>query len=300
MQTRKTTHSVDTAPLGRVTLPRSGSPRAWIAEGRVDLDGHRAMTATAIATVIFAVSVNTAVPPTIPARVDLMNAVARMLGRRVEPGRASLWVFPGGYFGFDAEHETWLELGERDDRNIEREVRRVLQGFPSKSVITFGVDALNRQQAWLAERTSGDTTVRRITREATPLNQRIFSVGQHRAAVFVCGEFTGSRTSANGPFFIDNVGCGHYLEEPERQLCQCHILVDLAHQRVSGNVHAPPNRRMVHQRQMERFSRHGVGVLTHHHAGKQNNGRAHFKHQSNWIVFPEGDWVSEADIVELV
>jgi len=56
---------------------------------------------------------------------------------------------------------------------------------------------------------------------------------------------------------------------------------------------------MVHQRQMERFSRHGVAVLTHHHAGKQTGGRAHFKHQSNWIIFPEGDWISDADVVEI-
>jgi hypothetical protein len=302
MQTGKRSQSVRIAPVEGVPRRTGGATRAWVAVGRVDADGRRARSASRTATVIFAVNVNSSVPATTTARVDLMDQVARILGGRVEPGVSSLWVFPGGYFGFDAGRGTrgdWLDLRESDVHQIQREVRRVFQGFPRKSVLTFGVDYLDRQQAWVMNGASTDAMIHRITRKFTPLSQRIFAVGEHRAAAFVCGEFTGSRTSQNGPFFVDAAGRTHYLEEPERQLSECQILIDLAHQRVSGGVHAPPNRRMVQQRQMERFSRHGVAVLAHHHAGEQNDGRAHFKHQSSWIVFPEADWLSNAEVVNI-
>lgn len=279
--------------------------RAWVATARVGADGRRASASSPTAIVIFAVSVNRLVSPTINARLNLMEQVVKIIGSQVEPGVSSLWVFPGGYFGFDSRQGAWLDLRENDVQQLQRDIQRVFEGFPRKSILTFGVDYLDqrhldrRQQAWVLENASGDTIIRRITRERSPLSQRIFSVGQLHAAAFVCGEFTGSRTFQNGPFFVDATGRSHYLDEPERQLRECHILIDLAHQRVSGSVHASPNRRMVHQRQMERFSRHGVAVLAHHHAGKKSRGRPQSKHQSNWVVFPQGDWLSDGEVVEI-
>lgn len=292
IQTEKPS-AISHLPSEATRQPDPNAPRAWVAIGRVDINGDRAKTPEQAATTIFAVCVNCAMSTkTIADRIDLMRDVAQTLGNELPPGSASLWVFPGGYFGLDAK------LQPSDVEQIEREVRPVVCGFPSRSVITFGVDiSLDTQEAWVIA--GANATIQRITRAKTPLKKRIFSVGEHRAAVFVCGEFTGSRTSNNGPFFID-AGYPHYLDEPEQQLSECQILVDLAHRHIRGTtVAASPDQHKVHQTQMERFSRHGVAVLTHHHDGEEIHRRAKSGHQSNWIVFPNNDWLSEDDVVEI-
>ncbi|WP_437681888.1 hypothetical protein [Sorangium sp. So ce131] len=299
MKKSKLSRAVGIAPPGGILRRTGSATRAWVAQAPLDVDGRRATTPSRAKAVIFAVSVSSDVPPTTTARIDLMSHVAQTMRGRVGRGVSSLWVFPGGYFGFDPRRKVWLGLRDSDVQQIECEIRRAAMEFPRASVVAVGVDYLDWQQVWILEDSSGQVQIRQITREVTSLDQRIFSVGQFRAAAFVCGEFTGSRTRRNGPFFIDAAGHPHYLDEPDRQLRNCHILIDLAHQRVAGTVNAPPNRRMVQQRQMERFSRHGVAVLTHHHDGRQSSGRAHSKHQSNWVVFPEGDWLSGADVVEI-
>lgn len=301
--TKPTTGKPGGAPSRGPVPPRRGRglPRAWVAMGRVDPDGRRASTLASTATSIFAVSVNSSVPATVRARIQLMDDIAQSLRSRVPSGTGSLWVFPGGYFGFNAAVNNWTGLQTAELDALKHEIRRISPTFPVGSILMFGVDlgAERPQQAWIAECGVRNAIIGQVTRGKTPLHQRVFSVGLHHAAVFVCGEFTGSQTDNNGPFFIDTEGTPTYLNAPEQQLRHCQILVDLAHQRVSGSVHASPNRRMVHQRQMERFSRHGVAVLTHHHDGVQNAGRANFKHQSNWIVFPEGEWVSDVDVADV-
>jgi hypothetical protein len=50
---------------------------------------------------------------------------------------------------------------------------------------------------------------------------------------------------------------------------------------------------------MERFAEQGIAILTHHHAGKSANGRPHFKHQSNWIIFRDRNWLPRSAVVAL-
>jgi hypothetical protein len=76
--------------------------RAWVAEGRVDRDRRQVAEGKRPALVIFSVSVHESVSTAIEDRLTLMSEVAARFSQRVPSGVPSVWVFPGGYFGFDA------------------------------------------------------------------------------------------------------------------------------------------------------------------------------------------------------
>lgn len=278
----------------RVTLPR-----AWIAAGRVSRDRGEAQRGSRPALLIFAVSVRGSFSAATAERLRLMNDVVARFGRQVPSGVPSLWVFPGGYFGYSAAREQWRRLNVRTRDRIERGIRSLARRVPIPTLIAVGVDRGETQQVWVTERSQAAVTVSKITRGVSEPQSRQFRIGSMEAAFFVCGEFTGSHTYQNGPFCSDADGRRCYLSHPLRQLQGCDVLVDLAHYKVSGSISGRCGPRMVHRKQMERFSKRGVAVLTHHHGGALLGDRPHFKHQSNWIVFRHVKWLSESAVTEL-
>jgi hypothetical protein len=231
------------------------------------------------------------------ARLRLLCDVGRQVGNRVPPRTESLWVFPGGYFGFDGSaprgsDEEWPGF----DRNaVRRQLATVLTAYPVGATLVFGADYAygeGTQQAWICwRRAEGNCHLRTVIRGATDIPDRRFSVGPLCAAVFVCGEFTGSRTEQNGPYYRNRV-----LDNPVVQLGECRLLIDLAHFRIQGTVYGRPGPRRVHEAQMQRFSAHGAAVLTHHHPGLMIGNRARTGSQSNWVVFRGGQWLDERHV----
>lgn len=285
-------------PRNAESALRSGAPAAWVAEARADRRGRQAGGGSTPALMIFAVSIRDSFSASIRERLALLGKVADHFARRVPAGVPSLWVFPGGYFGYEASRIVWPGLDDSDLRSIEVGVAQQMRRLPPDSLLAVGVDqADDHQQAWVAQ--AGTTGVTMVTREHSPLEQRKLRVGQSKAAFFICGEFTGSQTPDNGPFLTDQTGTPHYLNDLSRQLADCDLLVDLAHGEASGSVSCRRNPRWAHQLQMDRFSARGIAVLAHHHAGKLVQGRPHFKHQSNWIVFRGGEWLSACAVTEL-
>jgi hypothetical protein len=132
-----------------------------------------------------------------------MTAVADRFAGTVPKDVASLWVFPGGYFGYSAARQLWRDLRATTRRRIEREIRTVARRFPAPSLIALGVDGYTSQQAWVVGRRRSGVDISRITRGESSLAERQFTIGPARVAFFICGEFTGSYTQANGPFCTD-------------------------------------------------------------------------------------------------
>jgi hypothetical protein len=277
--------------------------RAWVAEAWIDAAGQKADSVIDAAAAVFAVSVHEEYPASEEARVRLLEDIGREFSSRVPAGTASLWVFPGGYFGFDAAKYVALKLRGADtdqawigfDRTaVLRRLPQIVRTYPREAKLAFGADD-DSQQLWITwARQDGSLERKEITRECSPLPARKFPVGTVTGAFFVCGEFTGSGTSQNGPF------CGQeILNKPASQLADCQLLVDLAHSRIRGSVYGPPGPRQVHQRQMERFSAHGAAVLTHHHPGKEVSGRARNDSQSAWVVYKGGEWLDDSQVTAL-
>ena len=296
------------SPLGRTKEAgrRRAAQRAWIAEGRADERGCQLRSNDKPALLIYAVSVRDSLSVTVEDRLRLLDDVRKRFAQGVPPGVASLWVFPGGYFGYSAAREQWQHLDVQALRLLERKFINRVRHFPAPSLIAVGVDSRSRahssdptQQLWVAERRGHSVSVSKVTRGESQLVDRQFTVGSTKAAFFICGEFTGSKTEENGPFCVDSDGRKCFLNDVARQLRGCSVLVDLAHNKVSGSISGSCNQHMVHRLQMERFSRRGISVMTHHHAGRLTNGRPHFKHQSNWIVFRGTTWLAESAVVEL-
>lgn len=286
-------------PSSKKSEEQFTTPRAWIAEGWVNHEWRLAQSSYEAALIVFAISVQESFSVAIRDRLHLINDVADYCSSRVPAGVPSLYVFPGGFFGFDALNNKWRRFHRNTLRQIEEGIQSRVCCFPFNSLIAIGVDNDTNQQALIAGQNQGSIRISKITRGETSLACRQFTVGSVRIAFFICGEFTGSQTYQNGPFCINENGRSDFLENPIGQLPTCNVLVDLAHHRVSGSTSGICNPRMVHRRQMIRFSRKGVALLAHHHAGLRVDGRSHFKHQSNWIVFRGGRWLTESKVVEL-
>jgi len=257
---------------------------------------------------IITVCVNQAYSAATEARLDLMSEVARRHPGWVASDTPSLWVFPGGYFGFDASksrgpksgghglaHQKrrngWPGMAEEQTSALHGRLDDLRRKFPPGAWIAIGVDSSReRQGAWLLRNDGpGRMVPDEIVRGITPLDKRKFTIGSLKAAFFVCGEVTGSRTNGGGPFHEDE-----FLTNPARQLRDCGLLVDLAHLRVPGAVFAArPSPRWTHQRQLEGFAAHGAAMLAHHHGGHVVGDRARFEHQSNWIAFRGRQWLDD-------
>jgi hypothetical protein len=281
-------------------------PRAWVAEGRLTLDGERCPSRRLPALVLFSVCVHEDFSTEVEDRLALLRDIVETFGRGVPAGVPSLWVLPGGYFGFIASAGRWLYLSPAIRRRTQESLLKLVRHFPRGATVALGADTRESpfvsqvmQQVWIVERGASEPLLSVVTRGRSTLSERNVQVGPLKAAFFVCGEFTGSRTEENGPFAVQASGERLFLSHPSEQLEDCRLLVDLAHLRVSGSVSGTPGPRMVHRRQMSRFSSHGAAVLTHHHAGARSGERAQFKHQSNWIVFRGGEWLDTESVVAI-
>jgi hypothetical protein len=74
---------------------------AWVAHGIIDAHGNKVPSSTNGAVEIIAVSVHEDYPSTLDARLALLREVPQQIADRHPPNMPSLWVYPGGYFGFD-------------------------------------------------------------------------------------------------------------------------------------------------------------------------------------------------------
>ncbi|MFY0526962.1 hypothetical protein ACN28I_28765 [Archangium gephyra] len=230
-------------------------------------------------------------------RIHLMRAIGKKLGRLLPGHMESFWVYPGGFFGFDA-HRFRDGEGElawtRAEPFPASGIDDVIRVHPSRATIAFGADNRQLEQRLFCCGDSIDTL--EVLRSHTDLVHRKSNVGGGlTAAFFVCGEFTGSSTTANGPFFGNRV-----LKEPASELHDCDLLVDLAHSRVRRTIYRPPMHRQVHQLQMLRFTQRGTALLAHHHGGHTTQGRPTTDCSPYWIAY-QGSAVldDEAEIIPI-
>ncbi len=79
------------------------TPCCWVAEAWIDACGRDVNSDTANAIGLFAVSVHEEYPSNVEARLALMRFVAHAVREKIPAGRHTLWVYPGGYFGFSAQ-----------------------------------------------------------------------------------------------------------------------------------------------------------------------------------------------------
>jgi hypothetical protein len=260
---------------------------AWVAEAWINSDGGHALPEHRDAVWIFAVSVHEKYPTQEKHRIQLIRDVIARFRPRVPSKCRSLWVFPGGYFGFDAQRFEWPGF---NIKYVERQIPNVLKSLPRNATLVFGADnkggEKEAQHAWICH---FPNKIARITRSQTDLSKRKIKIGPVAAAFFICGEFTGSWTAANGPYFENCV-----LRYPAKQLADCRLLVDLAHYRVPGSVNGTPSPRWVHEIQMNKWALHGTAVLTHHHGEGPR-----FDCQSNWIQYRGGKWLDSENVREV-
>ena len=255
--------------------------RAWVAEARIDRAGNECHPKNKDSLAVFAVSVHEGYPIGLEERFDLMEDVGKRFRDRVPEGAPSLWVFPGGYLGFDPTTKSWPGF---DEAVVREALPAVLAFYPPGARLAFGADGAfeeGEQQVWICWRTPERAVdLHTISREKTDLVGRTLQVGPVRAAFFVGGEVPGSGASVS-------------------QLAGCRLLVDLAHSRVPGSASGAPGPRHVQQRQMLQFSEHGAAVLAHHHPGLRAAGRPRAGSQSDWIIFRGGRWLGEEKVSSL-
>ena len=236
-------------PQGRERLP---IPWCWVAEAWIDSEGREASPQAPGALAVFAISVHEQYPADERHRLLLLQEVAQRMGGRVPSGSDSLWIYPGGYFGFNASAyrtdgaaEPWQGF---DASTVRDSLPEVLRAYPPTARLAFGADD-DDQQVWVCWlHSDGALQLQKITRQHSDLRERTILVGPMRAAFFVCGEFTGSHTNANGPYCENR-----YLRDPASELTDCRLLVDLAHSRVKGSIYENPGPRLVHELQLLRF-----------------------------------------------
>lgn len=287
-----------------------GQEVAWIAPAWITPEGRQA-TPEEASVALLAVSVNAAFPTTIPLRLELLRRVAsRALAAHPKLRKLpSLWTFPGGYFGFDAWRwgcwdldddppaGTWLNLSTDDLQVIKGGLGQALTIYPGGATVALGVDrtmAYPDQYAWILK-SDGVALIPPIRRRMTDLPGRQFLVGGVRCAAFVCGEGTGSRSEANGPYYQSR-----HLDDPVSQMPDTRVLTDLSHAYVRGTGNSPTNSNYLpHQRAFERFSVQGAAVMAHHHdgAGRCWDGK-------DWIIYRgDGatyDWVPATDVLTVI
>lgn len=279
---------------------------AWVGSALLNATGGDGSSSPDGALRVFATSVHEAYPQELESRLKLLTLVGMHCKSKLPNGAPSLFIFPGGYFGFSIDasgNGVWLGV---DRKALQQALPSVMQQYPANTVLAFGVDEDTggcEQYAYIVRKSiSGEVTLTKICRAETGLRERTFNVGPLTAAFFVCGEFTGGRSWANGPY------CGSdYLTSIAEQLGEYQLVVDLAHHRIPGTVNPGKEaaKVMPHQRQMERFKEIGASILVHHHAGelKWNDEEDDYcwknRHCSNWVLFRGGVWLSKSAIEQL-
>jgi hypothetical protein len=270
----------------RDQLTQVAEPWCWVAEVWIDAHGNETTAHAPGSVAIFAISVNESYPANVEMRLKLLRELAARFGGRVGDGERSLWVFPGGFFGFDAAAGRWLGF---DFEALIESLPQALRYFPAESCFALGADHFDgKQTAIVCDISASGLQITEIVRGETSLQRRMIRVGDLNAAIFVCGEGTGSSTRANGPFFERQL-----LSDPVAQLSGCGLLVDLAHSRIKGSVVKSPTKRQVHELQLRRFTTVGAAVLVHHHPGAVTEGRPKNTSQSNFVFLRGGQRLTE-------
>ncbi|MEO5727332.1 MAG: hypothetical protein ABI134_33155, partial [Byssovorax sp.] len=230
--------------------------RAWVAAGAIDVHGRRCESSQDTALIVVAVSVHENCPVGVDARVALMGDVAR--ATRIPNGMPSLWVYPAGYFGFDAaaysRHDGSDAWPNVDSMEVAAKLHDIVKGHPADAWVAFGVDTKQHQAVWLVRADRGDLDRRpvlhKIQRDPkAPLATRCFDLTGEglKGAFFVCSE----------------------IAAYEDQSTDCRLIVDLAHVRVPGTIWSQqPGARMVHERVLAGASTHSAAILAHHHTGR--------------------------------
>lgn len=294
---------VNVAPAVAPVQPPTGGrapmvgPRGWYVFAWVDGQGNAVPARSPGAVGVMAVSVNRRLPTTTRERLRFMDTVVAIAAAATAKHPVFI-ALPAGFFGFDAE-VWWEETGgawaglaftPAEAAAVRAHAQALVDGLPLGSAIAFGSDiggANGDQAACVVQHGS---VARVIHRTSTALADRHVRVGPLLATVFICGEFTGSSTWANGPFHDGRLLHVHDLSDTG-------FLVDLAHAHVSGTVHAPlASPRNVHQGQMEAFSPMGASLLVHHHGGELTGERARKDAASNWVLFRGGQWIADEEV----
>src|SRR4051812_40984376 len=154
-------NAIDTSATSEVQQPnpartattldvRVPSPRAWVASALVDETLREVASAEHSALCVFSVSVHEAYPPNPTVRLGLLQQALRSAAPSVPRHTESLWVFPAGYFGYDAVANNWRGC---DMREVETALLPVMHSLPSSSICAVGVDASAAdQEAWVYRR----------------------------------------------------------------------------------------------------------------------------------------------------
>lgn len=264
--------------------------RAWAAVGHIDLQGRRCDVAAKSSLCVVALCINESYPLEIVERIELMTAAVHKMAHVLE-GKPSLWVYPAGYFGFDAsEYARGNKAAAWPGVNvsvIQERLAEIVDAHPRGAWVAFGVDTKDEQQAWVVrgvDAGSGATLERHtIQQNDSSLENHCVELvpGGLRAAFFVCAEITSY----------------------EDRLSSCRVVVDLAHVHVPGTVWSNHEGwRMMHQGALTKVAAHGAAVLTHHHAGQYTKaGHPRYDQQSNWILFrgKGTDWLDSKEVVEI-
>lgn len=255
--------------------------RAWVASGTIDAQGRRCALPESGALTIVAVSVHAGNRSEIEERIALMREVVQ--STQTPQSTPSLWVYPAGFFGFDAATMSWPGA---DLVRLCTMLPSIVQAHPPGAWVAFGVDSsVDNQQAWLIRAASSgmseEFVQHEIGRHESSPAERSFDLDGKglKAAFFVCSEIADYRS----------------------QFSDCRLIVDLAHAYVPGTVWSHlAGARMLHQRELTAVAAHGAAVLTHHHTGDVTKaGGEHYRHQSNWILFRgDGtDWLDRENVI---
>jgi hypothetical protein len=261
---------------------------AWLAIAHIDAEGRKAAPGTARTLALVTVCVHSGYPKAVSDRLNLLKAVMAKASAIVKRAPC-LIVLPGGFFGFLGE----APVSSRGAARIDSAVRSFQAARrPAETIIAVGLDRGKShpdQSVWVWP--SGASAIVKITRGATSPEERTVRIlgGALSAAFFVCGEFTGSRTGNNLPYFEQR-----FLLDAAREFPGHRLLVDLAHRMVPRTVNRVSTpRRYVHQRQMELQTPAATSILTHHHPGAKRSrfpGAAQSRSRSDWILFKGGQW----------
>jgi hypothetical protein len=272
--------------LGKTSQHKSLIHRVWLASALINYNGEKSEPSSPSTLMLNGIHVHLDYPMEVKSRLQLISYVPQnTLSKDIK--YESLWVYPGGFFQC---------INKQEYQNLFNKVENYLVTYPPGSTIVFGVDQNSDQYAWIIQinRNSRIEYLKEIKRGNTAINDRIIEIGELKVSVFVCGEFTGSRTSNNGPFYKFFL-----LSDVCNQLEGVNLLVNLAHWEVSKSLNEKYHKRYVHQNQLSKFSCQGAGILVQHHRGKQRENRPHFKHASNWIIFKGGRWLSDDEVTTI-
>lgn len=183
----------------------------------------------------------------------------------------SIWIFPGGFIGKGTTRSAGIKA-------LEKESTR----WPATATLVAGFDYEvegDGEQHGIALRQG--KVLADAKRWHSSIPERTFSVGKARIAMFVCGEFVGSKSANNGPYTEGEDLNSRVLKHHDIGMAVC-----LSHDRVPRCRGIAPLPRRPHQRQMQKLSGSGIATaLVHHHDNEKTaSGSTNMRHLSDWFL----------------